>query len=176
MGGFPNRGDADSRRHGGFAPCHQRSDCERIIRLRSFGRWPEVEGRQPEPAAVVAGCGAGRHGPRFGGEDRRHGPPDAARLGPSLQRLGRGGSYRQLDRRAEASFIGGTTSPIRTYRRGRAGSREGWGRALAADRPQTRHRRKVWRRLPPALCRKAPEEAWRDCRKSCARGRVSIRF
>jgi Helix-turn-helix domain len=61
---------------------------------------------------------------------------------------------------AEASFIGGTTSPIRTYRRGRAGSREGWGRALAADRPQTRHRRKVWRRLPPALCRKAPEEAW----------------
>jgi hypothetical protein len=41
-----------------------------------------------------------------------------------------------------------------------SGSREGWGRALAADRPQTRHRRKVWRRLPPALCRKAPEEAW----------------
>ena len=39
-GDFPNRGDADSRRHGGFAPCHQRSDCERIIRLRSFGRWP----------------------------------------------------------------------------------------------------------------------------------------
>ena len=37
---FPNRGDADSRWHGGFAPCHQRSDCERTIRLRSFGRWP----------------------------------------------------------------------------------------------------------------------------------------
>ena len=36
----------------------------------------------------VAGCGPGRHGPRFGGEDRRHGPPDAARLGASLQRSG----------------------------------------------------------------------------------------
>ena len=23
-----------------MAPCHQRSACERIIRLRSFGRWP----------------------------------------------------------------------------------------------------------------------------------------
>ena len=33
-------GGTDSRRHGGFAPCHQRSDCERIIRRRSFGRWP----------------------------------------------------------------------------------------------------------------------------------------
>jgi tetratricopeptide (TPR) repeat protein len=39
-GGFPNRGDADSRRHGGFAPCQQRRDYERTIRPRSFGRWP----------------------------------------------------------------------------------------------------------------------------------------
>src|SRR5579863_4827292 len=39
-------------------------------------------------------AGAGRHGPRFGGEDRRHGPPDAARLGASLQPVGSGGPHR----------------------------------------------------------------------------------
>ncbi len=32
--------------------------------------------------------------------------------------------------------------------------------ALAADRPQGRHRRKVRRRFSSALCRKASEEAW----------------
>jgi transposase len=47
-----------------------------------------VEDRQPEPAAVVAGCGPRWNGSRLGGEDRRHGPADVARLGPSLQRLG----------------------------------------------------------------------------------------
>ena len=29
---------------------------------------PAVEERQPEPAASVAGCGQGRHGPGLGGE------------------------------------------------------------------------------------------------------------
>jgi hypothetical protein len=33
-----------------------------------------------QPAACVGGCGPGRHRPRLGGEDRRHGPADAARL------------------------------------------------------------------------------------------------
>src|ERR1700722_11924617 len=41
-GGFPNRGRADSSWRGRFAPCHQRSDCERTIRLRRFGRSPGV--------------------------------------------------------------------------------------------------------------------------------------
>jgi hypothetical protein len=50
------------------------------------GAGPAVEGRQPEPAASVAGCSQGRNGSRRGGEGWRHGPPDAARLGPSLQR------------------------------------------------------------------------------------------
>src|SRR5271170_6377560 len=45
---------------------------------------PSVEGRQSEPAASVAGGGPRRNGPRLGGKDWRHGPPDVARLGPSL--------------------------------------------------------------------------------------------
>ena len=32
-----------------------------------------------------------------GGEDRRHGSPDAARLGSSLQRFGAGGPHQQLE-------------------------------------------------------------------------------
>ncbi len=47
-------------------------------------RWPGGQRLQPEPAASAADCGPGRHGLRLGREDRRHGPPDAARLGPSL--------------------------------------------------------------------------------------------
>src|SRR6185437_6890953 len=45
------------------------------------GVGPEVEGRQPEPAASVAGCGQGWNGSGIGGEDRRQ--ADLARLGPS---------------------------------------------------------------------------------------------
>jgi transposase len=33
-----------------------------------------LQGRQPEPAASVAGGGSRRDGSRLGGEDRRHGP------------------------------------------------------------------------------------------------------
>jgi hypothetical protein len=39
-GGFPWRRFSDSIGMGRFAPCHQRSDCERTIRRRSFGRSP----------------------------------------------------------------------------------------------------------------------------------------
>ena len=92
--GFPNRGGMLIQvGAGGFAPCHQRSDCERTIRRRSFGRaGPAVEGRQPEPTASVAGCGSGRNGSRIGGEDRRHGSPDACATGfiASTPRVRRG--------------------------------------------------------------------------------------
>src|SRR5271155_2826832 len=47
---------------------------------------PAVEERQPEPAASVAGCGQGWNGSGRRREDRRYGPPNAPRLGPSLQR------------------------------------------------------------------------------------------
>ena len=86
---------------------------------------------------------------KIGGEDRRRrsaakiGGMDRQTLRDWFHRFnasGGGGSYRQLDRRPEASLVGAATGPIRTDRRGRAGSREGWGRALAADRPQARHR------------------------------------
>src|SRR5271154_4353213 len=59
----------------------------------------------------------------------------------------------------EASPFGGTAGSVFDDRGGRPGAREGRRRALAADRPQTRHRREVRRRLSSALCRKAPEEA-----------------
>src|SRR5580704_17787590 len=73
------------------------------------GAGPPVEDSQPEPAASIAGCGEGWNGPRSSGEGRRHGPPDAARLGPSLQRLGPGGPDRQLDAGSQASSVSGAT-------------------------------------------------------------------
>jgi transposase len=65
---------------------------------RLFGRGAAkpgeaVEGREPEPAAVVIGGGSRRDGSRRGGQDRRHGPPDLARLGPPLQRSGPEGLF-----------------------------------------------------------------------------------
>ena len=54
------------------------------------GRAPSLGGsdeeREPEPPAPVAGCGSGRHEPDGGSTDWWHGPADAARLGPSVQR------------------------------------------------------------------------------------------
>src|SRR3954468_13220054 len=43
------------------------------------------EEREPEPTAPIAGCGSRRDEPDGGGPDRRDGPTNAARLGPSLQ-------------------------------------------------------------------------------------------
>jgi hypothetical protein len=82
------------------------------------GARPSVEGHQPEPAASVPGCGPGRHGPRLGGEDRRDGPPDAARLGPSLQRRWARRPRRQLEGGSQASSFGGATGSVRADRRG----------------------------------------------------------
>src|SRR5271154_4957580 len=86
----------------------------------SHARSP-VEGRQPEPSSSVAGWGSRWNGPGGGGEDRRHGPPDAARLGSSLQRFGAGGPHRQPDGRAQASPVGGTVGTVGKDRGGRPG-------------------------------------------------------
>src|ERR1700691_5407971 len=124
------------------------------------GVGPVVEGCQPEPAASVAGRGPRRDGPRLGGEDRGHGPANATRLGPALQRFGSGRPHRQLDGGSQASPFGGATGSVRADRRGRSGSSGRRRRALAADRPQARHCREVRRRVSSALCRKASAEAW----------------
>ena len=93
-----------------------------LFGVRSFGRWRGGRGPSTRgPAAVVAGCGPGRHGPRLGGEDRRHGPPDAARLGASLQ-------SRRVRR---ASSTTGRRAPSPACRRSnwpssRRSSRSGW--------------------------------------------------
>jgi hypothetical protein len=60
--------------------------ARRLFGERASHARSRVEGRQPEPSSSVAGCGSRWNGPRGGGEDRRHGSPDAARLGSSLQR------------------------------------------------------------------------------------------
>ena len=121
------------------------------------GVGPAVEGRQPEPTASVAGCGQGWNGSGIGGEDRRHGSADLARLGPSLQRLGSTGPDRQLDggpslacRRSNGSSSRRSSRLVRIVRR--------TGPARAADRPQVGHRREVRRRVPRTLCREAAAE------------------
>ena len=58
------------------------------------------------------------NGPGGGGEDRRHGSPDAARLGSSLQRFGAGGPHRHPHRRSQASPVGGTVGSVREDRGG----------------------------------------------------------
>src|ERR1700743_4018903 len=70
------------------------------------GVGPAVEGRQPEPTASVAGCGQGWNGSGIGGEDRWHGSPDLARLGPSLQRLRSPGAGPQTDGGAPTPAVG----------------------------------------------------------------------
>jgi hypothetical protein len=83
--GFPWRGFSDS--DGAGDPRHAISGqiCERTIRRRRFGRSP-VGRRTPTRAGGFRPWRrSGRHGPRLGGEHRRDGPSDAARLGASLQ-------------------------------------------------------------------------------------------
>src|ERR1700730_15950625 len=46
---------------------------------------PDFKRHAAEPAALVAGCGSGRHEPYRRRSDRRHGQADLARLGASLQ-------------------------------------------------------------------------------------------
>ncbi len=102
---FPNRGRTDSRRR------------RRICAMPSAFRLREDYRRQ-----ICAGWPAGRRtSTRAGGfcrwqefetewteggrEDRRHGPPDASRLGSPIQRLGSGWTSRRLDRRSEAAPV-----------------------------------------------------------------------
>jgi hypothetical protein len=73
------------------------------------------------PTASIVGRGSRRNGPRGGREDRRHGPPDASRLGSPLQRFGSGRASRRLDRRSEAPPV------IRADGRGRPNRRSGPG-------------------------------------------------
>ena len=75
--------------------------------------------------------GSGRDGSRLGGQDRRHGPADAARLGPSLQRRRTGWAHRQLDGRSQAPSVGRATGRVCRRGRGWPRSREGRRRALA---------------------------------------------
>src|SRR3984957_20689851 len=94
MGGFPNRGRADSSWRGGSRPGFSGEIARGLFGGGASGVGPAVEDRQPEPAAPVAGCGPGRHGPGLGGEDRRHGPPD---LRDWVHRFNAGGPDRLID-------------------------------------------------------------------------------
>src|ERR1700678_1084399 len=68
LGGFPNRGGADSNWRGGPRHGFSGEIARGLFGCRASGVGPTVEERQPEPAASVAGCGPGWHGPRLGGE------------------------------------------------------------------------------------------------------------
>ena len=124
-----------------------------------FGGSPSVEGRQPEPAASVAGGGPRRNGPRRGGEDRRH---RSQTLRDWVHRFNVSGPTGLIDnwtKGPKPRLSEEQLAQLAKMRRGRAGPRERQRRPVAADRPQASHRREVRRRLSSALCRKAPQEA-----------------
>ena len=127
---------------GGFAPCHQRSDCERTIRRRSFGGWPA--GRRTSTRA--AGFSRWRRFETGWTEARRRrsGAWTARRLRDWVHRFnasGPDGLHRQLDGRSQASPVLRADGRGRPNRRGWPGARERRRRALAACRSQARHRR-----------------------------------
>src|ERR1700677_682532 len=105
-GGFPNRVWSDSRRRRGLGHAVSGEIARGLLGRGDSGFGPAVEDRQPEPSAFVAGCGSEWNGSRGGGEDRRHGPADLARLGPPLQRVGAGGPDRQLDGWPQTAPVG----------------------------------------------------------------------
>src|SRR5271170_6515244 len=59
LGGFPNRGGADSSWRGGSRHGFSGEIARGLFGCRASGVGPAVEERQPEPAASVAGCGPG---------------------------------------------------------------------------------------------------------------------
>ena len=88
--------ESDRRARAASATASSRSPLRLFGGRASHARSP-IEGRQPEPSSSVA-CGSRWNGPGGGGEDWRHGSPDVARLGSSLQRFGAGGL---IDNRTE---------------------------------------------------------------------------
>ena len=94
-----------------------------------------------------------------GGEDRRHGSPDAARLGSSLQRFGAGGPHRQPNGRSQASPVGGTVGQFAKIVEAGPAVRKmassGGGASISSMSLP-----KGSASTSSALCRKAPEEAW----------------
>ena len=147
--GFTEGEISDSIGVGSFAPCHQRSDCERTIRLRSFGRSP---GARRTPTRAGGFCPWPRFGTGWTEARRRRSAAWTGRrcaTGSIASTLSDRRVSSTIGRRVQASPVGGATGPVRADRRGRAGSREGRRGALAADRPQARHRREVRRRLSP---------------------------
>src|ERR1700738_3948909 len=71
---------------GGIAHAISGEDENGFYASRASETGRQFQARQPEPAAVVAGSGAGGTRPGRGGADWRHGPTDPARLGSPLQR------------------------------------------------------------------------------------------
>src|ERR1700678_2187946 len=62
LGGFPNRGGADSNWRGGPRHGFSGEIARGLFGCRASGVGPTVEERQPEPAASVAGNGSGLEG------------------------------------------------------------------------------------------------------------------
>src|SRR6476661_10750281 len=110
--GFPQGEISDSFGGGDSRHAISGEIARRLFGGRASHARSPIEGRQPEPSSSVAGGGSRWNGPGGGGEDRRHGSPDAARLGSSLQRFGAGGPHRQPDGRSQASPVRGTVGSV----------------------------------------------------------------
>src|SRR5271155_5660128 len=78
MGGFRRGEISDSFGAGDSRHAISGKIARRLFGGRASHARSPIEGRQPEPSSAVAGCGSRWNGPGGGGEDRRHGSPDAS--------------------------------------------------------------------------------------------------
>ena len=157
--GFPRSWISDSFGAGRFAPCHQRSDCEMIIRRRRFGRWPDARRTSTRAGGFCRWLGFGTG---WTGDRRRR---SAAWTGRRCATV----SIASTPRVRMGSSTTGPRAPSPACRKSSwpsspgssrpDGSREGRRRALAADRPQAGYRGEVRGRLSSALCRQTSAQA-----------------
>ena len=96
--GFPRGEISDSFGAGDSRHAISGEIARRLFGGRASHARSPIEGRQPEPSSSVAGCGSRWSGPGGGGEDRRRGSPDAARLG---HRFNASGPEGLIDNRTE---------------------------------------------------------------------------
>jgi transposase len=94
--GFPLVEFSDSMARGDSRHASSGEIARRLFGGGASGAGSSIEGRQPEPSTSLSCGGPWRNGSRVCGEDRRHGPADASRLGSPLQRLRAGRAHRQL--------------------------------------------------------------------------------
>lgn len=158
-GGFPRPGFSDSiarlsRRTGNGWCGDDENGPERERTSRCGEDGEDAGGGAPDSGAC---SGARRRGSGNGGQDLRHGSPDLARLGASLQQRRRGGSCKPQRGRATAKTERRAEGGVQTACRERAGLGRGQGGALALRGPQAPDREGVQGRSARAHGRQVPQ-------------------